>query len=181
MEEWKSIFGFEGLYEVSSEGRVRSLGNDKSRKTKILRPVKDSGGYLRVNLCKNGEVKKFRVHRLVAEAFIPNPFNKPQVNHKTEDKTQNSVDCLEWVTCKENQNYGSRNERISKAHINHPKRSKPVIQYTKEGEFVAEYPSASEAERQTGIKQGNISACCNGKLKSAGDYYWRYAKVEENS
>lgn len=176
MEEWKSIIGFEGLYEVSNLGRVRSLwdGRHQTHRTKILKPIKMNSGYLCVGLHKNGEEKKFLVHRLVAEAFIPNPLNKPQVNHKTEDKTQNSVDCLEWCTNEYNQNYGTRNERVSKARINNSKISKPVLQLTKNGELVAEYPSTREAERQTVIDPSSISKCCNGKQNSAGGYVWKY-------
>ena len=170
-EEWKSIAGYEGLYEVSSLGRVRSL---KFGKTKVLKPLDNGCGYLYVNLYKNREVKKFKVHRLVAQTFIPNPLGKPQVNHNNEIKTDNRVENLEWMTAKENNNYGTRNERAGKA--NSKMQSKPVLQYTKDGKLIAEYPSTIEAERQTRIACSGISRCCRGNRKSAGGSIWKYAQ-----
>ena len=113
MEEWKSIPGYECLYEVSNLGRVRSLdryvkGKSESyrlHKGKVLSPGKDKDGYLQVCLCCNGKYKIISVHRLVAQAFIPNPDNLPMINHKDEVKTNNSVDNLEWCTVKYNSNY----------------------------------------------------------------------------
>ena len=184
-EEWKNIAGYEGLYEVSNMGRVRSLNyNRRIGKIKVLKPQNNGQGYLVVKLSKNREGKRFKVHRLVAQTFIPNPFGKPQVNHKDENKTNNNVENLEWVTAKENNNYGTRTERaakalinnpkLSKALINNPKLSKAVLQYTKDGKLIAEYPSSKEAARQTRINRGNISSCCRGKIKSAGGYVWDY-------
>lgn len=172
MEEWKSIIRFEGLYDVSSEGRVRSLwdGRHKIHRIKVLKPRKNKGGYLHVNLWKDGEMKTFKVHRLVASSFIKNPLNKSDVNHKNEIKTDNRVDNLEWMTRKENIKYGTRTERCSKAQ------SKPVLQYTKEEVLVKEYPSTIEASRHTGINQGSISSCCIGRIKSAGGSLWKYKK-----
>ena len=137
-------------------------------KTKVLKPGKNTRGYPFVIICKNREMKNFKVHRLVAEAFIPNPLNKPEVNHKNEIKTDNRVENLEWMTGKENCNYGTRNERVAKAQ------SKPVKQFTKDGVFVQDFISAKEAERQTGIFHTNIVACLKGKYKSAGGYVWKY-------
>lgn len=171
-EIWKNIVGYEGLYEVSTSGRVRSL---KFGKTKVLKPAKEGNGYLIVSLCKDGEKKMFSVHRLVAKAFIPNPMHKPHVNHRNEVKTDNRVENLEWMTHKENQNYGTRNERSARARINNPKISKPVLQLAKDGKIVAEYPSTHEAERQTGIDSRHISKCCKGEYKTSGGYVWKYA------
>lgn len=120
IEEWRSISGYEGLYEVSSFGRVRSLdryvkGKSESYrlyKGKVLSPGKDKGDYLFVILCCNGKVYRKCVHRLVAEAFIPNPDNLPEVNHKDEVKTNNSVDNLEWCDRKYNNDYGTRKKRV---------------------------------------------------------------------
>ena len=115
IEEWRPIEGYEGLYEVSNTGQVRSLDRYDNRncfrKGKVLSPIKDTDDYLKVNLYCNGKNKKCLVHRLVALTFIPNPDGLPQVNHKDEDKTNNSVDNLEWCTEKYNCNYGSRNIR----------------------------------------------------------------------
>ena len=124
-EEWRPIEGYEGLYEVSSYGRVRSLDRYvktcyeayKLHKGKILSPAKDKNGYLKVHLCCNGKHNIIRVHRLVCKAFIPNPDNLPEVNHKDEDKTNNSVDNLEWCDHSYNISYGTRTERQKKTNI----------------------------------------------------------------
>ena len=180
MEQWKSVEGYEGLYEVSDQGRVKSLKNGKE---KILKPWKDTYCYLKVSLRKDGYTKHLFVHRLVAEAFIPNPNNLETVNHKDEVKSNNAATNLEWMSREDNNNYGTRNKRageaiskaISKANINYPKKSKVVQMFNKQtGELLATFPSLIEAKRITGINQGNISLCCNGKLKSAGGYKWRY-------
>ena len=164
-EIWCPIKGFEGLYEVSDQGRVRSL---KFGKERILKPIRMSKGYLFVNLCKNGEMKKCLVHRLVAQTFIPNPDNLPQVNHKDEDKENNSVQNLEWCDQKYNINYGIRNQMVSM------KLSKPVLQFTKDGEFVREWKSATDVQRTLGYFQNHISNCCNGKCKSSNGFIWKF-------
>ena len=170
METWKPIAGYEGLYEVSDQGRVKSLGNDKSRKEKILKPQKYRGGYLKVNLCKDGHKKTVKIHRLVAEAFITNPNNLETVNHKDEVKTNNVASNLEWMSRKDNNNYGTRNKRVAEAL------SKQVQMFDKStDELLATFPSLMEARRVTGINHGNIYSCCKGKRKSAGGYIWRYA------
>ena len=118
-EIWRSIECYEGLYEVSNTGQVRSLdryvkGKGKSyrlQKGKMLSPIKNKDGYLQVNLCCNGKYKIFLVHRLVTKTFIPNPDNLPEVNHKDEDKTNNSVDNLEWCDRSYNNNYGTRKDK----------------------------------------------------------------------
>lgn len=167
MEQWKEISGYEGLYEVSDMGNVRSL---KFGKEKILKPWKSGMGYLKVDLCKDGQCKSITVHRLIAEAFIPNPQGLETVNHKDEDKTNNVASNLEWMSQKDNLNYGTRTKRAAEAH------SKPVQMFDKStGELLATFPSLREAERVTGINQSNISQCCLGKYKSAGGYIWKYA------
>ena len=109
-EYWKPVVGYEGLYEVSNLGRVKSL---KFGKERILKPQKDTSGYLCVTLCKNNNQCQFKVHRLVAEAFIPNPNNLPQTNHKDECKTNNIASNLEWCDRKYNVNYGTRTKRVA--------------------------------------------------------------------
>ena len=169
-EIWKDIAGYEGLYQVSDKGRVRSLKYGKER---ILKPRNIGQGYLQVILCKNREMKQYYVHRLTAQTFIHNPNNLPQVNHKDEVKTNNSVENLEWCDRKYNNNYGTRNQRIAEKNTN-GKRSKPVIQFTKSGEFIKEYKSLMDVQRNLGYSQGNISGCCNGKRKSANGFFWKY-------
>ena len=180
-EEWRDIPGYFGLYQVSNFGRVKSLvGTHRESRERILKPYKTKYGYLRVRLCKDGKVKQFYVHRLVAEAFIPNPDNLPQVNHKNENKTDNKVENLEWCTAKYNQNYGTcikrRTEKQKVDFINRSDQSKPVAQFTKEGILIAQYPSRNEASRQTGYAYQHISSCCNGKTKSAYGYIWKWAE-----
>lgn len=153
---WKEISGYEGLYEVSNTGLVRSLWLGKKR---IISPG-NCHGYLRVGLYKDGKIKNMQVHRLVAEAFLPNPNKLETINHIDEDKTNNNVSNLEWM---------SRGDNARYSH------NKPVVQLDKNGNVVATFPSSIEAERQTGINRGNICTCCRGRLKSAGGYIWRYA------
>ena len=173
MEHWKAIAGYEGLYEVSDLGRVKSL---KHGKDKILKPQKDTSGYLQVGIRKYGQRKFLLVHRLVAEAFIPNSQGLDTVNHKDEDKTNNTVSNLEWMSMKDNINYGSRNKRVSETQINDKNKSKAVQMFDKStGELLASFPSTMEAWRVTGIDHSHISTCCNGKYKSSGGYIWRYA------
>ena len=172
-EVWKDILGYEGHYQVSNLGRVKSI---KFVKEKILKLSRDNDGYLKVCLYKNGEMKTYKVHRLVAKVFISNPNNLPQINHKDEDKTNNSLENLEWCDQKYNHNYGTINQRIAEKHTN-GKQSKPVLQLTKDGEFVREWKSASDVERNLGYSQGNITKCCRGKYHSAYNFVWRYKQI----
>lgn len=171
-EQWLQVEGYEGLYEVSNLGRVKSL---KFGKERILKQTSDKDGYLRVQLSKQGKVKMKLIHRLVAMAFIPNPFNLPQVNHINEDKDLNVVSNLEWISNIDNLNYGTRNQRIAKSNTN-GKCSKKVKQYTLEGELLKEWQSTMEIQRQLGFSNGNISQCCLGKHKHAYNFIWEYAE-----
>lgn len=138
----------------------------------MLKPGKNTGGYLQIKLCKNGKRKIFTIHRLVAETFIPNPDNLLCINHKDENKENNRVENLEWCTYEYNNNYGTIKQRISKANTN-GKCSKPVIQFSKSGEFIREWPSMMECGRN-GFNYKSICSCCQGKLKSADGFIWRY-------
>lgn len=148
---------------------VRPNGDVINTKTgKVLKPFKDKKGYLMVTLCNNGCCKTFKVHRLVAQAFIPNPENLPCVNHKDEDKSNNNVENLEWCTAEYNNNYGTRNKRSAES------RSKIVLQLRENDSLVRVWPSVNEVKRQLGYSVGNIVKCCNGKRHIAYNYKWCY-------
>ena len=173
MEHWKPIAGYEGIYEVSDMGNVRSL---KFGKQKILKPQNSGRGYLKINLYKDGQKKMSFVHRLVAEAFIQNPKNLDTINHKDEVKTNNSASNLEWMSQKDNNNYGTRNKRAAEANINNLGVSKAVQMMDKQtGELLATFPSIRGAERVTGISRYGICLCCRAKQKSAGGFLWQYS------
>ena len=169
MEIWKDIEGYEGLYQISNKGRVKSL---KCGKERILRPEIDRDGYYKIMLYNDSARKTFRLHRLVAQAFIPNLYNKPQVNHLDENKLNNYVENLEWATAKENNNHGTRNKRVGDSH------SKPILQYSKSGDFIREWKSASEVKRVLGIDNSYILHCCRGMYKSAYGFVWRYKEKD---
>lgn len=171
-EIFKDIEGYEGLYQISNFGRVKSLGNGNSNNSKerILKPAKNNNGYLCVELSKQGKRKMHLVHRLVAQAFIENHNNLPQVNHKNQIKTDNQVGNLEFCTAAYNCNYGTHNQRVAESNTNHPNKSKQVLCL----ETGIIYPSTKEVQRQTGFSQGNISECCNGKRKTCGGFHWQY-------
>lgn len=173
-EIWRDVVGFEGLYKVSNLGNVKSLNYKRTGKEKVLKPIKNTGGYLQIWLIKDGRRYTKSVHRLVAEAFIPNPDNLPCVNHKDENKTNNKEFNLEFCTYEYNINYGNRNERAGKKIAE--RLSKPVICI--ETGFI--FASTMDAERKTGISNGQISSCCNGKkgYKTAGSFHWRYVEKE---
>ena len=176
IEVWRAVVGYEGVYEVSNWGRVKSLWFGKER---ILKPHKNKNGYLTVLLSKNKKITRCYIHRLVAQAFIPNPQNLSEINHKNEQKELNFVENLEWCDHRYNMRYGTRIERVAKANagVYNTKCSKPVVQKTKDGEFVREWPSLAEINRQTGWSIANISQCCNGILKSSHGYRWSYSTV----
>lgn len=162
-EIWRDVVGYEGLYKVSTEGNIKSI-----RRNKLLSPDTGRNGYKRVSLYKNKTIKHYSVHRLVAQAFIPNPNNLPQVNHKDEDKSNNCVSNLEWITHKDNCIYGTRLERMSKT------RSKPIIQLSLEGDFIREWNSTREAAKFIGCFRQNINNCLRGVTKTAYGYKWKY-------
>ena len=175
-EIWRDIEGYEGLYRVSDQGRVKSLerkipiwhGGERIQKERILKPVVRHDGYMEVNLCAGGKTKTLKVHRLVCQAFHDNQYNKSDVNHINEDKADNRACNLEWCTRKENINHGSHNERSGKT------RSKPVGQYTLDGELVKIWQSTNEVERQAGFSRSNISQAANGNRKTAYGFRWKY-------
>jgi len=172
-EQWKDIIGYEGLYQISNLGSVKSLKYGKER---ILKPIKKKDGYLTVVLY-NGVEKKMYIHRLVAINFIPNENNLQEINHKDENKDNNCVKNLEWTDHITNMQYGTLVERSAKARLNHPKLSKQVNQYSKDGKtLIKTFPSAYEIQRQLGFNQSHICDCCNGKQKTAHNYIWKYVE-----
>lgn len=168
-EIWRDIEGYENLYQISNLGRVKSLGNDKTRKEKILKVCRHTFGYLLVGLFKDGNQKSYYIHRLVACAFLPNPDNLSEINHKDEDKTNNRVENLEWCNRKYNMNYGTRTERQLE-NTNNPKRRKQVI-CIETGKI---YPSTMQVERELGFNKSGISHACRGNQKTAYGFHWRY-------
>ena len=192
-EIWKDIKKYEGLYQVSNLGKVKSLErftkNNKIntigyiKKQKILKLDLLNNGYNTCELYKNNRRKKFYIHRLVAETFIPNPENKPQVNHINGIKTDNRVENLEWVSAKENIKHGWKNElykNVLKSLIENSRRSKKVNQYDKQGKLINTFSSTVEAEKklkEKGVKinSKNIRAVCANRRKTAGGFVWKYA------
>lgn len=165
-EKWKDIAGYEGLYQISNFGRVKSLARVVESPRQESYPVCEKlmalqvnkrNGYVYISLSKYGKCKRYRVHRLVAEAFINNPNKLMQINHKDENKTNNNVNNLEWCTAVYNSNYGTCRERSRIGIINAVGRR--IVQYDKNGNKIAEYRTVKDAERETGIPNANIRCC----------------------
>ena len=192
IEVWKTAvydgIVYEGLYRVSNWGRILNLNYRNTGRERLMNPGEDKDGYLQVKLWKNGEYKMCYVHRLVAFTFLPNPEGKPCINHKIEGEKgkkinmvifneDGSVDeeksTIEWATYEENNNYATRNERVSKTMTN-GKLSKKVLQFSLTGELIREWPSVAECERN-GFNKGKVSECCNGKRKTYKGFIWKYS------
>ena len=189
MEEiWADVKDYEGLYQVSNLGRIKS-----TRYSRLMVPCKDYRGYLTVQFTVKGKIKRFKIHRLVAQAFIPNPNNLPQVNHKDENKTNNIVDNLEWCTNEYNYFYGTAQERRLKTMIENKKENpekyknkknynrtdelwqkKKVVQYDLNGNTIRRWDSMKEAAKELKIVPQSISKCCRGLRKTAKGYIWKY-------
>ena len=173
-EIWIDVPGFEGLYQVSNTGRIKSFKKSSKHGCQaehFLKPTLASNGYYQVTLYGELKKKKFQVHRLIAQCFIPNPENLPQINHKDENPANNSADNLEWCTAAYNSAYGTARLRMMIT------KSKMVEQYLPSGQFLARYVCSSIAQEITGISHKLIQQCCSGSIKSACGYVWRY--VEE--
>lgn len=173
MEKWVDIKGFEGLYQVSNKGNVKSMNYNHTKTEKELKKGTDSDGYYLVVLVKNKKKSVKKVHRLVADAFIPNPSNLPFVNHKDEVKTNNFVENLEWCDNKYNCNYGSRTKRIKEKLTNRKDQSKPLYQYTIDEKLIKIWSSRNEAVRN-GFNKGGIYMATNGIYKTYKGYKWSY-------
>ena len=185
-EIWRTVI-YDGIvyddYQVSNLGRILSLNYKNTGRAELMTLVDDGDGYLTVQLSKNRKRKTCKVHRLVAQTFLPNPENKPEVNHKIEGdegkkinmvifNTDGSINkeksTIEWVTAKENSNYATRNERVAKAL------SKTVLQLSLTGDLIREWPSTMECERN-GFHHGHVAACCQGERKTHKGFRWEYA------
>ena len=182
-EIWKDIQGYEGIYQVSNYGRIKSLGRyyfsgmynaiKKYQNENIRKIEKTRDGYIMVALCKDGKIKKYLVHRLVAEHFIDNQDNLPQINHIDENKQNNYYKNLEWCSNKYNINYGMRNEKARKSMTKI--KGRKVNQYDLKNNFIKQYSSINGASKQFNRKGSNIRNCCIGKQKTAYGFKWKYA------
>ena len=165
MEEWKDIAGYEGLYQVSNLGRVKSLRNNKMRKEKIFKVKKNTTGYLYLSLYKNNVGKNYLLHRLVAKAFLKNPKNYPCINHKDENKENNNINNLEWCTYLYNSRYGTRTERIVKSRL--------ISIYCLETDKC--YNSIKQASEELNLDSSKIVKVLKGRQKQTKGYTFRYA------
>lgn len=182
IEEWRPVVGYEGSYEISTFGRVKGYGRkNKKDKTKILKQNLKPTGYLYVELHKELKQSSKRVHRLVMIAFVENPENKPYVNHKDCNKSNNNLRNIEWSTIKENAEHAKENGlykpapcrwkgKFGKDHF----ASKKIAQLNLDGELIKVFYGQQEAERETGVYQANIWKVLNGKRVTAGNYKWKY-------
>lgn len=197
-EVWRDVKDYEGLYQVSNMGNVKSLDrvviyNTGQRHIHKSKPIIPSvvKGYLRISLSKQNVIKNIFIHRLVADAFIPNPDNKPQVDHINTDTTDNRIENLRWVTSKENnlnditRQHKSEAFKGEKCYWHHKKgkihpSSKSILQYDLEGNFIKEWNSINAIERDLGICRSTVSNCCLGKShhKTAGGYVWEYKVIQ---
>lgn len=177
-EEWRQIKGYEGLYEISNKGRVRSISRSVPvgssfafRNARIRKLNKKQNGYYGLLLSKNHKNKNFLVHRLVADAFLPNPNDFPQINHKNEDKSDNRVENLEWCTEKYNSNYGTRMDRIRK---NNPKlKGKRVLCIDSFGKIINSYESIQSVKKD-GHNPALVHMCCVGSRHKHHGYIWKF-------
>jgi len=184
IEIWKNVDGYNGLYQISSMGNVKNTKTGKN-----LKPSKNGGGYLFVQLFNNNIGKYYRVHRLVAEAFISNPENKPCVDHINTDKTDNRAENLRWCTHKENCNNPLTKQHNSKSKKGNKNschgvlgakhwHSKPILQFTADGYFIKKWESTLDIELELGFKRENIRDVCRGKYKTSGGYVWKYYDLD---
>lgn len=197
-EIWKPVVGYEGLYKVSNFGRVRSLdrlvkgkkeGFRQNFKGKLLTPIKTIYGYLRVNLCNDDGRKAKFVHRLVCTAFLPNPDNLPQINHKDENPLNNNVENLEWCTGKYNCNYGNHRKNVSLSKIGkHPNLSKETLErmnaskwkpvigtHIKTGKEI--FFKSIASCKDSGFSPLDVSHCVTKRQRTHKGYTWRYADI----
>jgi len=193
-EEWRPVFGFEAEYLISNIGRVWSNHSNKVLKNNQTR------GYQYVALCSHGDRQERRIHRLVAEAFIPNPYGKPTVNHINENKSDNRVENLEWATMQEQNAHGTRTARamastdwkartaktdygeVARKHDYYNmnrNQMKPVLQFDKDGFFIARHNGVSAAARAVNRKPCHICDCAKGRRKTSAGFKWSYESTND--
>jgi len=173
IEIWRDVAGYSGQYQVSNLGNVRNLNWRSAGRIRQLSPCLDRDGYLSVCLSDGkGSQKSYRVHRLVAEAFLDDFDSSLQINHIDENKTNNSVSNLECVSSYENNNFGTRNIRIS--HSKRNTRSKKINQLSLDGKFIREWVSGHEITRRLGFNNAAVCRVCQGKKKTAYGFRWEF-------
>lgn len=170
----RDIPGYEGLYKATTNGDIISV-----KKNKVMCAYVDNrSGYVQLCLRKNKKDKRYYVHTLIMLTFVgPKPIGM-DINHKDENKQNNSLSNLEYCTRSYNINYGNRNQKVSLALMYHPNKIKPVLQFTKDGKLIKRWPSASQIERELGYFQAAISSCCVGKTKTSYGYIWHYEEEQ---
>ena len=172
MPDFMPLVGFGGLYDVGKDGSVWSLNYNHTGQRKQLKPAPNKEGYLNVSLCKEGKQKTCKVHQLVLNTYLPKPSSELEVLHKNSKPADNRLENLKWGARDENNNDPHRIDLVRRALTNRKDQSTPVL-CVETGEV---YPSISEAGRQTSIDFRNISACFNGKRKTAGGFHWQKVK-----
>lgn len=182
VEEWKDICGYDGMYQISTLGRIRSTNYLRTGKTKILKQATNNCGYKYVVLRECGKKKNLYIHRLVASAFIDNTENLPEVDHIDTSKTNNIVTNLRWVSHKQNQNNQISHRKMIENNVPTMKgrcgklhaRSKPVIQYDLNLNFIKEWESINLASIGLGLNAANIYLCCNNARNKCGGFIWKF-------
>ena len=173
-EEWRDVVGYEGLYQVSNLGRVKSLSRKHQLRNIIISQHPTGGGYLTVILTKNRKRKNIRTHKLVANCFIPKEEGKYEVNHIDENKFNNTVDNLMWCDRTYNVNHGSRNLIVSYKLRNRLDHSKPVQQLDGYGNVIREFRSVNDVGRFYGISANGVSRTCRGERNKYKDMFFKY-------
>ena len=189
-EKWKYIENTNNLYQISNYGRIKAkakkvnagLINNKQvlRKERIIKLQKNNLGYLHTSISVNHMFKNINIHREVAKAFIPNPNNLPVVNHKDENPSNPRFDNLEWCTHKYNINYKNRNNKASKTMLEKEDYFNRINQYDLDGNFIKQWRSIKNIEKNIKISRKSVSRCCRGLQKTAGGYKWGYANIQED-
>ena len=177
-ETWKPIPGYEELYSISSNGQIYSTRSDK-----VLKPVTNEKGYLKICLQDNGIPKHFRVHRLVAQTFIPNPQGKPTVDHINGIRSDNRVENLRWATMEEQNSTEARRRKVSHSLRTSPsiaKKKRAVLQFDLSGQMLAVHDGLNDAARAVNSSAGSIYSCCNGQRKSCKGHVFKYVDALYN-